>query len=500
MSLAGSDSWDRCRAFSFISLFLNLHLILVVGLAAEPACGQIEFKPSVTYPTSIQPRSLACGDFNYDRSPDIVIAGKQVGEVSVHFGNWNGGFSIAVVFDVGESTAGGCLAADLNSDGWDDIVTSNIDKQNVSVLLNTRYATFEPAVLYATGDRCWNVEGGDLDGDTSIDLVTSNSNSDDVSVLLNNQNGTFAPAVSYSAEYSPMDCAIADFNGDTFPDIAVANYSIFWVSVLLNNGNGTFQPRQRWSVGGGARGIVAVDLDRDGDHDLVTANSLTDDITILFNDGSGSFVERLDLPAGKACFQLAAADLDLDDDPDLLVVNNSPPRVALLKNHGDGSLAAPVFFETATAISPNDIVIADFNFDDLLDFAVTNPSADSFTVRLNATDKPPILFQTALNRGALTTFSISGARSDELIYFLFSLQGVAPGGLAPAALGGMCLDLVGPVMLIGAKRANAAGYADLKVPIPSTAPTVTVWTQAAIQRGTGGADSVKSQYIEGQIR
>jgi len=483
------------------SLMLNvLVCIAFFGFAAGPATGQVDFAPPVTYATSTSPWSLTTGDFNLDGYADIATAGWQLGEVSVHFNDQSGAFGTGIAYDVGETTAGGCVAADLNNDGWDDIATSNLDWNNVSVLLNNQNGTFAPAVLYPVGSRSWNVEAGDLNGDGWIDLVASNVLTEDVSVLLNNQNGTFAPAVSYAAEQSTIDSTIADLDGDTVPDIGVANFSFSSLSVLFNNGNGTFQPRQKWSAGGGSRGIVAVDLDRDGDNDLVTANSLDDNITIRLNDGFGQFSARFDVPAGTWCYQLAAPDVDLDADPDLLVVNNSPAGVTLLKNHGDGNLAPPVFFETAAAGSATDIVVADFDRDGRLDFAVSNLSGDSFTARLNTTDFPPVLSQTALIRGTPATFTATGARPNEVVYFVYSLAGVAPGSVCPGPLGGMCLDLVAPASLIGSQTANAAGTAELTMTVPINAPAVTVWTQATIVRGTGGADSVKTQYIEDQIQ
>ncbi len=474
-------------------------LVAVVLLGGSLALGQVTFDPPVSYQTCPSPWSLTVGDFNGDNFPDIAVAGWQDGEVSVHLNDQSGGFGGGASFDVGGSIAGGSVAADLNNDGWDDIATANHDGNNVSVLLNDQNGGFAAAAVYAVGNRCWNVDAGDLDGDGWTDLVTANVLTNDVSVLINNQDGTFAPAASYQAESSPIDVTIADLDGDGSLDVATANYSYYSQCVLFNNGDGTLQTRQKWSAGGGSRGVIAVDLDRDSDRDLITANSLDDTITIRANDGAGQFSARFDIPAGSECYQLAAPDIDLDNDPDLLVVNYVPAGMTLLKNHGNGTLAPPVTFDVDPPGSANDMVAADFDQDGRTDFAVSKLSWDEFTVRLNRTDFPPELAQTPLIRGQQATLSVTGARPNETVHFGFSMQGAAPGGLCLPLFGGMCLDLVAPVTVLGSRTANSAGEAELTLTIPQSAPATDVWTQAAIYRGTGGVDSVKTNYVEDQI-
>ena len=63
----------------------------------------------------------------------------------------------------------------------------------------------------------------DLDGDGAADLVTSNAQSDDVSVLLGNGDGTFQAAQAFAAGDDPFSVAIADLDGDGAADLVTAN-------------------------------------------------------------------------------------------------------------------------------------------------------------------------------------------------------------------------------------------------------------------------------------
>jgi len=475
-------------------------LLFFLVVLAQPAGCQITYAPRTAYPTCESAWSLDAGDFNNDGFPDIAVTGWTNGEVSVHLNDQAGAFGAGTTFPT-DPYASGIAAADLDNDGWDDIATAHQDWNTVAVLINNRDGTFGTAATYPVGSRTSNVEAGDLDGDGWFDLVVTNILSNDISVLINNQDGTFAPAVFYAAETTPMGSAIADLNGDGSPDIAVANYSWMKICVLFNNGDGTFQPRQQWSVGEGTRGIVAVDLDRDGDMDLATADYYSDEYTLLMNDGAGQFPVRNTEWLGTSGFQIETGDPDQDGDPDLFFADYNNSGMALLKNHGDATFADMVTFDTPmTGWGASGLVVADFDNDGRVDFAVSHLSGDSFSVGLNTTAPPPVFTQDPLIRTQPATLTVTGAGPGERVYFAYSMTGAAPAGFKPWMLGGMCLDLLAPVSLIGSSTANGSGEASLTIFIPAGAPPVPVWTQAVILRGIGNEDSVKSNYVEDQIQ
>ena len=79
------------------------------------------------------------------------------------------------------------------------------------------------------------------------------------------------------------------------------------------------------------------------------------------------------------------------------------------------------------------------------------------------------------------------------MFFLASVIGTGS-GLCPAPLGGLCVDVVSPIIL-GSSIADANGTATRTVTVPSTAPFDTAYLQAAIPRGPGGTHSAKTNVI-----
>ncbi|MCC6910125.1 MAG: CHRD domain-containing protein [Phycisphaerales bacterium] len=110
----------------------------------------------------------------------------------------------------------------------------------------------------------------------------------------------------------------------------------------------------------------------------------------------------------------------------------------------------------------------------------------------------PRLSTTALARGQRATFDVLHAQANERIYFLYSMTGLGAGPSIPA-LGGMTLDILTPVNVIGSAVSNQQGHAAMTVLIPANAPSRELVLQAVIRRGVDGADSVKSNTISTAI-
>jgi hypothetical protein len=100
--------------------------------------------------------------------------------------------------------------------------------------------------------------------------------------------------------------------------------------------------------------------------------------------------------------------------------------------------------------------------------------------------------------GETTTLTVNGANPGESVRFVRSFQGVGAGP-CPAVLGGLCLDLRGTT-LMGASTANGEGQASFQLSVPASAPLGNaVSFQAAIARGPGGANSVKTDVVADEV-
>jgi hypothetical protein len=110
----------------------------------------------------------------------------------------------------------------------------------------------------------------------------------------------------------------------------------------------------------------------------------------------------------------------------------------------------------------------------------------------------PILTLSTLQRGQTAALTATGALPFEAVNFFYSFQGPGAGPVYPQ-YGGMALDLRNPVKALGTVSADAAGTAVLHALLPAHAPLRTVTLQAAIVRGAGGVESMRTNPASGVI-
>jgi len=345
------------------------------------------FDPDSVYPVGDSPQSVFAVDLDGDGDFDLATANSGSDSVSILWNNLNNEdttFTPDSVYQVSNNPQS-VFAADLDGDGYLDLVTANSASSNISVLLNNGDSTFVPHSDYPVGDNPMSVFAADLDGDGDLDLATANYTSDDVSVLFNNGDGTFADSINYPVGdglLNPNSVFSADLDNDGDFDLATANYAHNDVSVLLNNGDGTFTLDSIYQVGSSPCCVFAADLDGDGNLDLATANYASWDISVLLNNGDGSFAGHQDYDVDANPKSIFAADLDGDNDLDLATANFGSDNVSVLRNKGNGTFAGHQDYDVDAA-GPRSIFAADLDGDGNIDLTTANESSNNVSVLLN---------------------------------------------------------------------------------------------------------------------
>ena len=316
------------------------------------------------------------------------------------------------------------------------VVVNSVDN-TVSVFLGNG-VNFNAPKMYSVGHSPNSVAIADINGDGFPDVVVTNGADNTVSVLLGDGKGGFTGQPSAATGNSPVSVAVADFNGDNIPDLAVANSAGNSVSILLGVGNGTFQPATNISAGaypqtvavgshqrrplrsrGGGRfgkrcfylagerrrylppavqyasgakttAAVVANMNGDANQDLVIANAdlLPGQVTILYGNGDGTFKSALNyggVPGAQPALQtpqgITTADFNCDGKPDLAVANAGANSVTLLLGNGNGTFQPGQSWSTDN--HPVGIVTADFNHDGFADLAVVNSLSGDVTVLLS---------------------------------------------------------------------------------------------------------------------
>ncbi|MCU0962847.1 MAG: FG-GAP-like repeat-containing protein [Pirellulaceae bacterium] len=332
-----------------VALHVTEDQISVVDAGIDPTSGLLHtfeiatahrFNSAGNWPVGNGPASVAVADLNGDGYLDLVTANSNSNNVSVLRGSGNGAFQAATYTSVGTYPFA-LTVADLNGDGYLDLVTANSSSNNVSVLRGNGNGTFQAATHIGVGTCPYSVAVADLNGDGYPDLVTANHDSNNVSVLRGNGNGTFQAATHIAVGTSPYSVAVADLNGDGYLDLVAANSGSNNVSVLRGNGNGTFQAATHFGVAT-PYSVAVADLDGKGPPDLVTAGY--GGVYVMLGTIGGGYESPVRLSAGSYPWDVAAVDMNGDGYQDLVVANYWSHNVSVLMGYGNGTFQLAMHF------------------------------------------------------------------------------------------------------------------------------------------------------------
>jgi hypothetical protein len=276
---------------------------------------------------------------------------------------------------------------DLNGDRKPDLVTAN-GGDVVSVVMNRGGGSFRAKRDYVVGGGAFSVATADLNGDGRLDLAVADADAGAVSVLINRGDGTFGARADYAAARDPASIAVQDLDGDGKPDVVTANtpeenLDAATVSVLLNNGDGTFRARRDYPTGPYNRSVALADLNGDGKADVVAANhGGNGSVSVLLNRGDGTFAPRRDYAVGHSRYgtqvnAAAVGDMNADGKPDVVTADDRN-TVSVLLNNGDASFRPSreyALFRGGPdwlAAGPNAVALGDLNADSALDVVTAN--------------------------------------------------------------------------------------------------------------------------------
>lgn len=135
----------------------------------------------------------------------------------------------------------------------------------------------------------------------------------------------------------------------------------------------------------GVEDMILVDLDGDAKPDLVSLLYEANLLSIHINGGDGSFATspiHLPLPPGEAGpIALVATDINQLGSIDLIIVNQLSGTGNVMRDFNGTGFDSVQTYEVG--LSPSDVVAADLDGVNGMDFAVTDAASDSITLMLN---------------------------------------------------------------------------------------------------------------------
>jgi hypothetical protein len=282
---------------NIVSIFRNI--------ASPGAISTNSFADRVDIPAGVGMTGLAVQDLDGDGKPDIVTANSGDNTISAfHNLSTNGviSFSAGVSFATG-NFPNGLAIADLDEDGSPDVVVANRVDGTVSVFRNLGLDgeittnSFASRVDLQGTAQCTRITIGDVDGDGKLDILVANWTSDSISIFRNLTvttgitTNSFAPRVDFALGGWGHDIALADLDGDGKPDVVVVTEINSMLSVFHNASSpgsltaDSLGCRVDFPSGWNAWGVSCGDLDGDGRPDIVFANTYDSTISIYHNTG-----------------------------------------------------------------------------------------------------------------------------------------------------------------------------------------------------------------------
>jgi len=211
----------------------------------------------------------------------------------------------------------------------------------------------KPATFFV-GDR-YPITLSLLSGSLGTGTGTSTTNGS-VPVIGALPSSTQFPETTFNVGNNPVALAAGTYSGGTLPDLAVVNQNDNTISILINQDKGNFvaQANSPVKLGANELGPVAIATGTFGNTvvnssgvtvapvDLVIANSTTNNVTVLLGNNDGTFTEASGSPyaVGTNPRSVVVADFNGDGNLDFAVANKGDNSISFFKGDGTGKFTA----------------------------------------------------------------------------------------------------------------------------------------------------------------
>ena len=356
-----------------------------------------QFGSFIQVKSGSNPVWIIVADFNTDNNPDIATANHDVNNIGVFLGNNDGTSFQETYYNLADNDMSPIFitTADLNKDGFDDLILANEKSPTLSILLGTIDGNFPNPISIDLGSfssASWIVIG-DMNNDGQEDIIVSSRSNNIVGVLLGNGQGSFSELYSYIANEDSLlyGHALGYFNKDNVLDIAAADLINSGVMIFLRNSTQNLIQRNMISIENEypPQCIATGDFNKDGETDIVVGISFYDVITVFLLKYQAVFANKktYDQGSGKHPNSITAGDFNNDQQMDLVIANSGGDNIEILMDYQNGEFRNQINYPTGENSHPRYIVTGHFDRNNQLDIALVNYGENNLMIILNPANK-----------------------------------------------------------------------------------------------------------------
>ena len=277
-------------------------------------------------------------DLNDDGIEDVFAGGQASNDNSyAYFGNGDGTFSSATTYNF--KRANYVTFADYNGDGHTDIVTADVNLDEVKIFLGSASGSFTQSFTM-NFTNLGEIQAGDINGDGFQDIIIKDGQS--ILLALGNGDGSFQAAITLRTVAGTLsNISIGDFNKDGRDDVLSAD--IILGTAEIDRYDGAAYVEDTINSASENNKMTIADLDNDGDLDIFGTGVVGGGRYQTFmNDGSGQLIASTSTLAHNINTNRVLEDFDGDGLIDVISNNVGDNALELYRNNGDGSFSSPI--------------------------------------------------------------------------------------------------------------------------------------------------------------
>ena len=339
------------------------------------------FKPvSKAALTSVGNSTILSFDADLDGKPDILVMGKDGSNYFTKLYHNNGD---STFLDLGIAfpglADGSADVIDFNNDGLPDVVICGNDgtQKRFCLFKNKGNNLFSEVTTIITGVDKSTVKCADLNRDGWADIVLAGQSATAkiFKIYKNNGNGTFTEAGSLEGFYDG-DFDIADIDHDDYPDIVATgvNTNLSLISKVYINSRKNFLFNERTSNIPATRSgkISFADFNNDGYADvIVTGKDVNlNYIAKIYRNNAGETFTHFASLTGLFSSTLVSGDLNNDGFPDIVIAGTNGTAyqtIYYINNAGNSFMAQST---TLPNVNEGSVNLFDLTTDNRLDLLV----------------------------------------------------------------------------------------------------------------------------------